>query len=149
MYEQRPTSLLVVSAWLDSIPTLRAGISGPELPEDNTSYGGSGFVVISPVGGYRDIFLARTGRPIIQLDCHAIAPDTGLPLWYRAGDLLDEIVRATETKSTLQRILTLPHDRGSARVMSCYPISEPRKLYRDDTSAAIQSQDFVFHWTGA
>lgn len=147
MTEKRLNTSLVVAAWVNSIPDLRPGICATRLPEDNTTWGTSGFIVLTPVGGHRDVDLP-VGRAIVQLDCYAIKPDTGRPLWNMANALVSSVIAATENKATLQRTLTLPNGYPQARVLSCYPVRDEKPGYGDPTSAAVMSFDVFFHWTG-
>ncbi len=140
-------STLVVAAWINSIPSLRAGICATQLPDDNATWGTSGFITVQPVGGFRDVDL-RTGRPVMQVNGYAVKPNTQRPPWHLANNLVTAVRDACELKSTVNRILTLPTGYAQARVESCYQVSEERRLYGDDASVAIYTADFQFHWVG-
>jgi hypothetical protein len=149
---KRPNDLLVVAAWVNSIPALRPGICATTLPEDNTTWGMSGFVVETAVGGGPHSELPQ-GEPIIQLDVHVINPNSDKPPWAAAQIVMSEIYAATTPAALdatarwlVMRTLTLPNSFGTARVLSCHQVSIERRLYGDDASVAVLSADFAFHW---
>ncbi len=141
-----PNTQLVVAEWINTITALRAGCAAAELPENNATWGSSGFAVLTVVGGNHHVFSGQVNHPVVQVDCFAIKPDTGRPLWGAANAMLSAISAACDDKATLQRRLTLPHSFGTARVLSAYQLSEERRVYRDGSSAAIVQADFHFFW---
>lgn len=142
---KRPNSQLVIAAWINSIPDLRPGCSGGELPEDNTTWGSSGFAVITVVGGNHHVHSGQLNHPVVQLDCYAQKPNTGKPLWGAANAMLSTIAEACES-DLRYRVLTLPNGFGNARVLGCYQLTEERRVYRDDQQSAICEADFHFYW---
>lgn len=162
----RATSQLVVEQWLRTIPDLATNGVGvaSQLPQDNASWAGSGFVVVNILLGTRDMYLS-VGRPVAQIEAFAIKPSTGRPLWNTANNLIMAVVAAMEDESTMRRTLTIsPGGRnyGQARVLSCYALhegGEPRRLYhplvnnptlnrtKDDPGQyARVVLDTEFHW---
>jgi hypothetical protein len=141
-----PNTQLVVAAWINSISDLRPGCAAAELPTDNATWGTSGFAVVTVVGGNHHVFSGQVNHPVVQIDCFAMKPETGRPLWGAANAMLSTISAACDAKATLQRALALPHSFGQARVLSAYQLSEERRIYRDNISAAIVQADFHFYW---
>ena len=144
----RPNSMIVVPSWINTISELRPGISATELPEDNSTWGASGFVVVSVIGGSRDIYI-NAGRPVVRLEVYAGVANKSRPLWGTANNVYQAIVAAHETPSTIQRQLTLSvrgKSYGKARVMSCYPLGEEQKKYDVDGDYACIWANWQFHW---
>jgi hypothetical protein len=91
-----PNSTLVVSTWINTIPTLRPACCASELPENNASWGSSGFAVLTIVGGAHGIHSGALRSPVVQLDCYAIKPNSEQPLWAAANRMMSLITgRAT------------------------------------------------------
>lgn len=147
---RRPNSELVVCEWLNTIAELTRtpNFAATELPRDNSTWGVSGFTVVSVVGGYRDMDI-NAGRPVAQLDVYTVQPNGSKPPWGAAFNMTEAIIRATQDEANLRRLLTLKARNasyGTARMLECYPIGEPARIYEDESSYARVTIPVQFHW---
>ena len=147
-------STVVASEWLRTItPLVQAGTQvGQTLPQDNTSWGTSGFVLVQNIGGNHGLYTPLE-RPIMQLSAYAVSPNGQKPLFNLANAIISHIVKASreyEAVDAVMRVLT-PTVKGKtypqARVLTCYPLHEERKVVNDLSQAGRYDIDFRFHWT--
>lgn len=148
---KRPNSELVVCEWINTIPEI-ARTPNPcamELPQDNSTWGASGFITVAVIGGSRDVYL-NAGRPVVQIDTWAVHGSK--PLWAKAHNIMSAIIDASfNGQATLRRTLSLATrkaDYGTARVMECYPLGEPKRVPEDESEYAHVTMDMQFHWVG-
>lgn len=140
-----PTTELVAVTWLKGLAGLN-NLVATELPADATSWAASGFTqVAGTVGGSPAIDYALA-NPVVGLDFWANAPGSGKPPWNKANQLA-EIVRAgMMDHPAVPRLLVLPAAYNNARVISCYPLQDPRKVRSDDAEFARYTMDSAFSW---
>lgn len=141
----RATSDLVAVAWLRGVSGLDPTKVATTLPEDVAGWGEAGFVQVRAVGGTPDLYLPA-GRPVLQVDCWAVKPDTGRPLWNVAALLAQAIVDGTRDESTMRRPLALPAGYPGAQVMQAYPLVDPHRIEGDPGSYARFRMDLAMHW---
>lgn len=144
-----PGSLLVVREWINSYsdaPYLRPNCAAAELPTDNTTWGTSGFFVLTVIGGTHGVYTGSLRSPVLQIEAFAIQPNGDRPVWGAASNAIEALARACDDKDRMQRLLTLPHGYGTARMLGGYALSEPTKGYKNNQSAAIYRADFHFRW---
>jgi hypothetical protein len=147
---RRPNSELVVCAWMNSIAELTrpSNFCATQLPEDNSTWGSSGFTTVTVVGGRRDMDL-HAGRPVVKLDIWATQPSGQRPLWGAAFNMAESIIKASEDEPNIRRLLTLTsHGKsyGTARVMETYTLGEPMRVDNDPSAYAHVVMDMRFHW---
>lgn len=139
-----PTSELVAVAWLKGLPLL-GNLVSTELPADNTTWAASGFTQVMTVGGIPAIDFALA-NPVVSIDSWACAADSGRTPWNKANQRA-EIVRAgLLDHASVPRLLVLPAAYDNARVVTAYPVSEPRKIRGDEAQFARYTMDAVFSW---
>lgn len=151
MVTKRANSSIVIPEWINTIDELRSDICATQLPSDNSTWGASGFVVVS-FRGPADFDLP-VGRPLVEIEVYAGLKGASRPLWGTANNIYQAIVAAHRDTDAIQRELTLSvrgKSYGKARVMSCYPVEEERK------SPTLMNGDYAciyaawrFHWTTA
>lgn len=140
----RPTSDLVVVTWLKGLSGL-GNLVATELPASAASWAASGFTQVATVGGTPSIDYALA-NPVVTLDFWANAPGSGRPPWMKANQLA-EIVRAgLLDHASVGRLLTLPAAYDNARVITAYPLQEPRRVRDDDAEFARYTMDALFSW---
>lgn len=140
----RATTELVAVTWFGGVTGLSPSIVATTLPKDNTTWSASGFVTARTVGGTPGLYTPlRT--PVVTVDCWSVNPSSGKPPWGKAN-YLAELIDAGCRATNMQRTLTLPTNYPSARVLSAYLISEPRRAYGDEADYARYVMDMVFNW---
>lgn len=144
-----PSTELVTVAWLKAAVPYLGNRVATVLPTDNASWSASGFTVISGTGGTPDIDL-EVSRPMVSIDCYAVAPNDGSkPPWNLAFQLGEEIKRAMlrdKVTGSAHRVLTLPAAYKQARVFTIIPRSEPRRLPGDVGNYAHVQMDAEIWW---
>lgn len=141
----RPTSELVVVTWLKGISALGNRVS-TELPTtDASSWAASGYTQVLGVGGAPSIDFALA-NPVVSLDCWAYAPDSGRPPWNKANQVAEIIRMGMLDHANVGRPVVLPAAYNNARVITCYPTIEPRRVRGDDAQYARYTMDAVFSW---
>lgn len=139
------TSDLVAVAWLAGVDGLDESRVATTLPGNVDVWGTRGFAQARTVGGTPDLYLPA-GRPVVQVDCWAVKPDTGRPLWNVAALVAQAIVTACRDEPNVRRLLTLPDGYPQAQVMSAYPLTEPHRIEGDAGSYARFRMDLALHW---
>jgi hypothetical protein len=125
-----PNTDLVAVAWLRSIPGIAPTQVATSLPQDNTTWAGSGFVTVATVGGTPAMYLP-VKQPVVQVDCWAVNPSSGRAPWGKANHLA-ETVRAhiedtTRTANIGRRLTFAVGDYAAAAVSSAWLRTEPRR----------------------
>lgn len=143
----RANTELVTEAWLSTVDGMPAGAVATTLPADNSTWAASGFVTVGPtVGGQPDVDVPMR-RPVVQVDCWAVNPESRRPPWGRANWLAELIVAACYDTASMQRTLTLrPPGFPSARVLAAYPVTEPRRVPSDPAAYARYHLDLQVDW---
>lgn len=142
---KRPNSELVAIYWLRTCPDLDPTKVNTTLPRDVTVWADTGFVqVANAVGGEPDRY-APLRHPVVQVDCWAVRPDSGRPPWGHAGALSEAILDYTYSRSSI-RVVDMPSDYVSARVLCVSAISEPRRGIADVANYAHYTIDLELNW---
>lgn len=118
--------------------------AGTKLPEDNTTWAASGFVVTQPVGGSSNIYYPLHS-PVISYQAFTCAPDSDMPPWWMASNLCEAMRH--ETYQHEGRWLELPYRDQNARVLQSYFVTEPRRVYADLGDYAAFTVSVCLHWT--
>lgn len=140
----RANTELVAISWLGGVAGLTSAMVAAGLPKDTSSWATNGFVTVRTVGGAPGLYVPLRS-PIVMVDTWAVKPGSGKPPWFQANALA-ELVDAGCRASTVQRALTLPTNYGTARVLSAYLVSEPRRAYGDQGDYAHYVTDLALHW---
>ena len=140
-----PSPDLVAVTWLKTLTGLPANQIATSLPADNSTWAASGFVQAATVGGTpnRDV---PTYSPVIQVDCWANNVNSQKPPWGKAGHLAAVIQWATYG-ARQPGVLGMPDGFYPVRLMSVYPITEPRRILGDESAFARVQLDLSFMWT--
>lgn len=138
----RANTDLVVVAWLLTCPGITSGMAATQLPADDTSWASTGFVTATTNGGSpNDYYAARV--PVVQVDTWGVSPGSNKPPWGLANNLAETVLAATYAAG---RTVTLPNSYPPARVLSVWPITEPRRVYDDAGDYARYSMVLAFTW---
>ncbi|MCW2904452.1 MAG: hypothetical protein JWO67_6717 [Streptosporangiaceae bacterium] len=150
----RPTSELVVVAWIASIEHFSSDMVATTLPPDTNKDGTpaawvrTGFVTAAAVGGTPNDSLP-VKRPVMQIDCWATVPGSNKPPWGEANALAEAIRYAALDPYNVARPLTIgPAGTAypQARVLSAVLQAEPRRIPGDPGKAARYQFDMAFQW---
>lgn len=146
----RANSDLVAVAWLGGVTGLSTAMVGSVLPSDATSWSTNGFVTVRTSGGRPVLDNALRG-PVVTVDTWACKPTSSKPPWGQANYLAELIVRGCYPRTdaervAIQRTLTLPANYPQARVLSAYPVTEPRRSYGDIGDYAAFTFDLQLNW---
>lgn len=140
----RANTELVAVAWIGGVEGLTPGMVNVTLPKDNTGWAASGFVTVRAVGGSPGLY-APLRSPVCVCDCWAVSPNSAKPPWGLANHLAELIVAGC-LATNAERTVTLPDSYPGARVLSAYPVSEPRRAYGDQGDYAHYVLDLALHW---
>ncbi len=141
-----PTTDLVAVAWLRGVPGVPSTAVATTLPSNTSTWAASGFVQVTTTGGTPNPHLP-VRRPVVGVDCCAVAPGSARPPWGRANSLA-EAIRAG-TFGAAGRVVALSVGGLHARVLEAYLLSEPRRVTDDEGSYARYSFDLSLAWTAA
>jgi hypothetical protein len=145
------TSELVAISWIGSISGLSTQIVATQLPADDTSWSGTGFVTVAVIGGSPNVYLP-VKKPVFQVDCYAVKPGSNKPPWWRANVLAETIRYATLQRTGFNRLLSLTAGNASypsARVQNAYLLTEPRRRFGDLGDYAVYGFDLALEWITA
>lgn len=142
-----PTTELVAIAWLKGVSGIPANSVATRLPADISTWTDTGFVQCQAITGAtapdKD---SPLNNPVVQVDTWWCAPSPSKqPPWNKANNLM-ELVRAGTYTENMLRTVSLPSGYPSARVLSVYLVTEPRRMNDDDSSYARFSADMKIHW---
>jgi hypothetical protein len=140
----RPTNELVTVAWLKGLSGLN-NLVATDLPTDASTWVASGFTQVTAVGGIPAAYFALA-NPVVTLDFWAVAPDSGKPPWNKANQLAETARMGLLDHASVGRLLVLPAAYDNARVLTCRPLIEPRKVRNDEAGYARYSMDVEFSW---
>jgi hypothetical protein len=143
-----PTSDMVAVAWLGGITGLSPNMISTNLPQDQTTWSTSGFIVVSTIAGDVNMYLPQIRRPIVQIDAYATNPNSGKPPWGKANHLAELVrshVEAGNRASNFARLLTFSQgDYLGANVIDAMMLSEPRRgLIGTDTSTSGDAASYA------
>lgn len=138
-----PTTDLVATNWVKSNGF---GAVGTQLPEDNTSWAASGFIVVTVVAGTPSIY-TRLARPVVQFDCWANNTASAKAPWGKANQLAEMVKDWAWNVPNQGQKLTIGGSYQDARLLSAYVMSEPRRLHDPNTSYAHYTFDVFMPWT--
>lgn len=140
-----PTSALVGVAWVKLVSDTYVAT---ELPEDNTTWGASGFTTLEVVGGdlNNDVGLKA---PVFEVTCWAAPAAAGSrqPPWHRANQRAETLRAAVLAHAAVPRAVSLPAAYAPARTLQAAMRSEPRKGDPDRADYAAYVFDLQLWWT--
>lgn len=139
-----PTNELVAVTWLKGITDLGSRVA-TTLPTDTATWSASGFVQVTTVGGTPEITMP-VAKPVLSVDCWAVAPNTGNPPWNKANQLAEYVRTAVHAHAETPRTVDLPSTYNDARVLTAYMLTEPRRIRNDDADYAHYSFDLHISW---
>lgn len=142
-----PNNDLVAAAWCKTIPGVPVNQVAMMLPEDNSTWAASGFVVLTTVGGTPGEDHALR-QPVITFDCWACSPSSVRPPWGKANALAEAIIAGHYSHSLLG-VLQMPNGYVNARVLSTLCLAEPRRMAPDSAGYARYQVDLQLFWTEA
>lgn len=137
------TSEAVAIAWAGTATGVTSAMVGFEVPTDNTTWAASGFIVPTVSGGNSALNYAL-GSPVVTFQCWACKTDSAYAPWGKARNLAGFLRKATYLNRPVD--VTLTDTDENARVLSTYPVGEPRKVYGDLGDYAAYTIDLAFNW---
>jgi hypothetical protein len=156
----QPTTVLVATAWIATIPGFTPEMVGPRLPPDvlprdgaGTAYPApwlkTGFITVTLITGGPDPYLPRH-NPVVGVDCWAAQPGSNSPPWHMAEALGEAITVATWQRTGFNRKLT-PVVEGvtypDAVVQGVYlDATGFRRLYDDAADYARVTANLALSW---
>lgn len=140
-----PSHEQVVIAWLKTLTGVPTDKIATSLPADNASWAPSGFIQVTTVGGSPAVHVP-VFNPVVQVDCWANNVDSQRPPWGKASSLAERIMWATYAVTQPGRF-DLGADVHQPRLMSVYPLSEPRRIVSDPANFARVQFDLTVRWT--
>ncbi|MDQ3760976.1 MAG: hypothetical protein M3460_04555 [Actinomycetota bacterium] len=143
-----PNVELLAVAWLKSLDGIPTGGVATTLPADPATWSQDGFVQVTSVGGSPAVHTPLR-RPVVQLDTWANNPNSLKPPWGRASALMETIIWGCYQLSSQQRMFVLPHGFGNARLLTAWPVTEPRRVPADESGFARYTCDLTMVWTTA
>lgn len=147
----RPTSDLVLRAFLTAnVPAVLNRVAAV-LPEDRTTWRDFGFLQFASIGGTPEPGLQQR-RPVYSLRAYATAPDSASarPDWAKANALIEEIITLEEKRNRLAGGFArpvLPAAFTGAIVQNFVIHSEPRRIPGNPTGYARFDLDVELWWT--
>lgn len=149
-----PSDEQVAVAWIASIPGFTTAMAGTVLPPDVTggrnaaAWLSTGYVTVAVAGGNPDALLP-VSRPVMQVDCWAARPGSGLPPWEDAAALASAIRYATLDRVTMNRVLAISANGvtyPSASVQAATLLTAFRRIYDDTAEYARYQGDLQLSW---
>lgn len=153
-----PTSDLVAVAWISGVPGLSADMVSTNLPQDKTTWATTGFITVSTIAGAPHVDLPIR-RPVVQVDCWAVNPNSPRPPWGKANALAEKIRDHVESDNRLAdnfyRTLTFTNlgDYYPAAIKEAIMRTEPRRgivqgmvPQGDEGYYAHYMLDLEIHW---
>lgn len=143
---RRPSARKIAVAWLRTLG-LDAGV-GEELPADLDGWAAYGFVAVPIVAGGSPGVDVPMRNPVVQVDCWACRPGSPVAPWGKAADLAEQVMARALTGVTYPPPqLVLPAGFAPARLLSLYPVTEPREIPNDGAGFARLEIDLALHYT--
>lgn len=137
---------LVAAAWLGTLPGLDPSMVATQLPDDNSSWAASGFLVIVGAGGSPNPDVPMRA-PIVGTDSWAVAPSSNKPPWGKANHLVETVLAATYQRNLTHRRVVLPGAYPPVFVHSALIRGEPRRVPGDPGGAAHYTMNLQLYWT--
>jgi hypothetical protein len=139
-----PTPEQVAIAWLGTVPGVPVGKIATTLPGDTSTWSTDGFLTVLSVGGSGPMYTGLRS-PVVQVDAWANNPDSSKPPWGKAGSLIGAVIERTLT-DTQPGELFIRAGFYPVRLMSVYPLGEPRRVPDDESSFARYQVDLTFRY---
>lgn len=138
-----PSSEQVAMTWIRSIEGIDPAQVATRLPADPATWAAKGFIQVSVITGAPEIYTPVRG-PVVQVDCWANTANSQQPPWGKASTLAERILFASYAR--VSQTLAMPDNFYAARLMSVYPISEPRRIEGEESGYARLNFDMTFRW---
>jgi hypothetical protein len=141
----RPNNDIVGVGWIKLVSDTYVAT---DLPQDNTTWGASGFTTLEVVGGTpnNDVPIAS---PVYEVTCWAAPAAAGStkPPWNRANARAEVLRAAVLAHRLVPRTVTLPAAYDPARVLQAAIRTEPRRVEHDRADYAGYMFDLQLWWT--
>lgn len=141
----KPTNEVVGVSWLRSLPGIPSNGVSTALPKDNSTWEASGFITVQTVGGQPDMY-NPWNQPVFQILCWANRANSEKVPWGKANNLAEIIKDACYGHPELYGHVATPSQFKDARVLSCYLLSEPRKVQADEARFAVYEFELQMYW---
>lgn len=139
-----PTPEQIAVTWLGTVPGVPLGKVATTLPADTAAWATEGFLTVLSVGGPGAVYVP-VRSPVVQVDAWANNPDSSKPPWGKAGHLIGAVIERTFTDTQPGEFLVMAGFR-SVRLMSVFPMTEPRRIPDDESSFARYQLDLTFSY---
>ncbi|HEX8106106.1 MAG TPA: hypothetical protein VF516_00195 [Kofleriaceae bacterium] len=143
---------LVALAWIRDIVSvynvaLGTTLQGPDPDTQVLSWGDTGFVTASTVGGTPNGTVPLR-EPVMEILCHATNPGKSRPPWGRANAIAETIIEAARSINwgDTQRPVTLPTGYPAVRVGDGSALTEPERRRSDEANYAIFGFTLSVSW---
>lgn len=140
---------MVAVAWIASITGLTADGVATQLPTDETTWAGHGFVVVPvTVGGTPHEYIP-VRSPVVQVECWATVPGSDKLPWWKANQLAEQIRYGTYDRINFGRLLTITANGvayPSAAAKSARMLTEPQRIWSDVGDYAGYRFDLQLTW---
>lgn len=153
---QHANSELAVQAWLKTVPGLPVNQIGSTLPQDQTTWGSTGFVqyIITGTGLSNRYYGYRV--PVVTTHCWAVNLNGQSPPWGIAADLAESIYKELLVEGNGRENLSLSvAGAPKVRVLQAWVLQEPKRIpwgfpaakgFVDPGNAAHYTIDFQIAW---
>jgi hypothetical protein len=140
-----PNGELALVALIKTIPGVPPGKVATTLPGDTSTWGTAGFVQVASVGG--SPLLGQPLRaPVLSVSAWCVTPNSQKSPWGQAQALAELVFEALQADATYPVEPAMPAGYGAARVLSGWPISEPRKMPGSEAGYAHVQFDLSIRW---
>lgn len=136
---------LVAVAWIKAALGLTGGV-GTELPGDTSTWAASGFIQVGPVVGGASSAYNSQRAPVLSIECWAVTPNSRRPPWGAANTLAERVWAACGAVPTSNRAVTLPAGFPKVMVHGAVALTDPRRIYGDDSAFAHYQFDVSLTW---
>jgi len=136
---------LAAVAWIGSLPGLTPSMVATALPEDNTTWAASGFVVVKTVGGAPQMYVPLR-QPVVSVDCYATSGAGNKAPWAQANNLAEAVVSACQAAASFGAVLPGPSGYPNMRVLQAHALQEPRRVFGDKSFYARYQFDLQLYW---
>jgi hypothetical protein len=143
-----PNTELVAIAYIQSIPGLTADVVATQTPADESQWQANGCITVQTIGGRPDADIP-VAHPVVQLDFWAVSPGSNKPPWFKAAALAEQVRMAAYDRLRVCRIVTITAGGQvypSARVLTAFLLTEPRRVYHDAGDYARYQGDLAMSW---
>src|SRR4051812_48856122 len=115
--------------WLRSLTDLPTSSIATTLPADTTTWGASGFVVVSGIGGGMNSYVPMADSAL-SIDTWAAAANSDRPPWPVASKLIELVLWQTFAHPP-GGLVTMPSGYADAYLHAVYPLGRPRRVPGD------------------